>query len=87
MCYIPIQSKASRGLLVEFHFTSLPRAFLDRTFLRFEQQQQQSLLPRELAVSHLILRSLCWSRDSFEKADDWLSPRYANGCTRDFDHT
>ena len=34
--------------MLGIHFTSLPRAFLDRTFLGFEQQQQ-SLLPRELA--------------------------------------
>ena len=38
-------------------------------------------------VSHLILRSLCWSRDSFEKASDWFSAKYASGCTRGFNHT
>ena len=72
--------------MLGIHFTSLPRAFLDRTFLGFEQQQQ-SLLPCELTDSHLILRSLCWSRDSFENAHDWLSAIYASGCTRVFNHT
>ena len=37
--------------------------------------------------SHLILRSLCWSSDSFAKAADWRSRDHASGCTRGFNDT